>query len=152
MFLDNVCRFSIQNYAPVLRLWKNGIISYQHEVYFTRHGLGGQGFEPQWGRDCVPIQTGPKAHPASVQCVLGLFSRFEWPACGADHPSLSIAGVECGKPIPLPPPCVFIVCYGTAFTFTVNHWYIKSGLYEIGTVHGTERKILKPACMCRTDK
>ena len=131
MFQDIVCRCSIQNYAPVTRLWKNRIINDKNEVYFTRYGLDGEGE--------IAYPSRPAPRPTQPLCNVYRFSSpgFEWPGCGADHPSLSIAGVEYGRPIPLPPFCVFILSYVTAFafTFTLNHWYKGYSKWLSYTIH-----------------
>jgi len=42
----------------------------------TRYGLDGLGIESRWGtRFSVPVQTGPRAHPASYTMGIGCFSR-----------------------------------------------------------------------------
>jgi len=48
----------------------------------TSYGLGGLGFEPQWGAEfATPIHTSPKVYEPPVQWVLGLL-----PAGEADGP------------------------------------------------------------------
>jgi hypothetical protein len=46
----------------------------------TDYGLDSQGTESRWGRDFLPVQTGPGAHPAS--CTVG---------------TGSFLGVKCGQ-------------------------------------------------------
>ena len=45
----------------------------------TDYGLDGPGIESRWGRDFLPFQTGPGAHPAS--CTMGTGS-FPGVKCG----------------------------------------------------------------------
>jgi len=56
----------------------------------TDHGLDDPGSNPGWGRDFLPVQTGPGAHPASCKMGTGSFPRVK---CGRDmlltiHPLL----------------------------------------------------------------
>ena len=39
----------------------------------TDYGLDGPGIESRWGRDFPPVQTGPRAHPASCTMGTGCF-------------------------------------------------------------------------------
>jgi hypothetical protein len=41
----------------------------------TDYGLDGLGIESRWGRDFLPVQTGPGAHPAF--CTMGTGSFLE---------------------------------------------------------------------------
>ena len=54
----------------------------------TRYGLDGPGIESRWGaRFSAPVQTGPRAYPAS--CTMGTGSHFpgvKRPGRGADRP------------------------------------------------------------------
>ena len=53
----------------------------------TRYGLYGPGIESRWGaRFSAPVQTGPRAHPASHTMGTGSFLRVKQPGRGVDHP------------------------------------------------------------------
>ena len=45
----------------------------------TDYGLDGPGSSPRWGRDLLPVQTGPGAHPASCKMGNGSFPGLK---CG----------------------------------------------------------------------
>ena len=45
----------------------------------TELRTGRSGIESRWGRDFLPVQTGPGAHPASCKMVTG---SFPWVKCG----------------------------------------------------------------------
>ena len=56
----------------------------------TELRAGRSGIESRWGRDFLPVQNGPGAHPASCKMVTGSFPRVK---CGQDvllttHPLL----------------------------------------------------------------
>ena len=53
----------------------------------TRYGLDGQDIESLWGAIfSAPVQTDPRAHPASCTMVIGSFPREKRPGRGVDHP------------------------------------------------------------------
>jgi hypothetical protein len=61
----------------------------------TRYGLDGPGIESQGGaRFPVPVQTGPRDHPASYTLGTGTFPAVKPPGPGIDHPLLSSAKVK----------------------------------------------------------
>ena len=58
----------------------------------THYRLDGPGIESRWGaRFSAPVQTGPKAHPASYTMGTGSFLGVKQPGRGFDHPPPSIA-------------------------------------------------------------
>jgi len=59
----------------------------------TEYVLDGPGIESRWGRDFPPVQTGPGAHPAAVQCVPGLSRGKVLPGRAAGHSPPSSAAV-----------------------------------------------------------
>ena len=62
--------------------------------YFTCCGLDGPWFEPRWWRD-FPYPSRPRSIQPPVRCVPGLIPPgVKRLRRGADHPSLSSAGVE----------------------------------------------------------
>jgi hypothetical protein len=53
----------------------------------TRCGLDGPGIESQWWtRFSAPVQTCPRAHPASYTMGTGSFPGVKRPERGVDHP------------------------------------------------------------------
>ena len=53
----------------------------------TRYGLDGPGIESRWGaRFSAPVQSGPRAHPASCTMGTASFPEVKRPGRGADHP------------------------------------------------------------------
>ena len=61
----------------------------------TRYGLDGPGIEfRREARFSAPVQTGPRAHPASYTTGTGSFSGVKWPGRGVDHPPPSSAEVK----------------------------------------------------------
>jgi hypothetical protein len=55
----------------------------------TAYRLDGPGIESRWGtRFSAPVQTGPRAHPASYTMGTGPFLGVKWPWFGVEHPSL----------------------------------------------------------------
>ena len=83
----------------------------------TRYGLHGPGIESRWGRDFLPFQTGPGAHPAS--CTMGIGS-FPGVKCGrgvllAIHPLLGPRSWK-SRAILLPPLGHNRACNGVTFT------------------------------------
>jgi hypothetical protein len=69
----------------------------------TDYGLDGPGIECRWGRDFLPVQTGPGAHPAS--CTMGTVS-FPRVNCGrgvllTTHPLVAPRSWK-SRAIPLP--------------------------------------------------
>ena len=53
----------------------------------THYGLDGPGIETRWGtRYSAPVQTGPRAHPASYTTGTGSFLGVKRPGRGVDHP------------------------------------------------------------------
>jgi len=55
---------------------------------------GRSGIESRWGRDFLPVQTGPGAHPASCTMGTGSFPGVKRPGRGVDHPPPSSAEVK----------------------------------------------------------
>ena len=60
----------------------------------TPYGLDCPGIESRWGRFSAPIQTGPRAHPASSTMGTGSLSGRKRPKLGVDHPPSSSAEVK----------------------------------------------------------
>ena len=61
----------------------------------TRYGLDGPGIESRWeARFSAPVQTGPRAHPASYTMGTGSFPGVKWPGRGVDHQPPSSAEVK----------------------------------------------------------
>jgi hypothetical protein len=53
----------------------------------TRYGLDGPVIESWWkARFSEPVQTSPRAHPASYTMGNGSFPGAKWPGRGVDHP------------------------------------------------------------------
>jgi hypothetical protein len=54
----------------------------------TRYRMDGPGIKSQWGtRFSAPVQTGPRAHPASCAMGAGSFPGVNRLGRGVDHPS-----------------------------------------------------------------
>ena len=61
----------------------------------TRYWLDGLGIESRWvARFSAPVQTGPRAHPASCTTGIGSFPGVKGPGCGVDHPPPFSAGAK----------------------------------------------------------
>jgi len=63
----------------------------------TAYGLDSRGIESRWGggaRFSAPVQTGPKAHPASCTMGTGSFPGVKRPGRDADPSSPSSAEVK----------------------------------------------------------
>jgi hypothetical protein len=91
----------------------------------TDYGLDGSGIETRWGREYLPVHTGPWAHPAS--CTLGTGS-FLGAKCGrgvlmATHPLLVPRSWK-SRAIPLPTLWATLGMKWGYFTFTFLQFYI----------------------------
>ena len=69
----------------------------------TDCGLDGPGIESRWGRDFIPVQTGPGTHPTSCKMGTGSFPGLK---CGrgvllTTHPLLVLRSQK-SRAIPLP--------------------------------------------------
>ena len=76
----------------------------------TRYGLDGPLIESRWGaRFSVPIQKGPRVHPASYTMGTRCFPGLKRPGHGVDHPPASSAEVNEGVELYIcsPPPLGF---------------------------------------------
>jgi len=83
------------------------------------YGLDGPGIKSRWGsRFSAPLQTGPRAHPASYTMGTGSFPGVKRPERGVDHPPSSSAEVKERVVIPLLPLWAFVACSRVNFTFT----------------------------------
>ena len=61
----------------------------------TAYGLDGPGIESRWeARFSAPVQTGPRAHPASYTIGTGLLWGGIRPGRGVDRPRISSAQVH----------------------------------------------------------
>jgi hypothetical protein len=62
----------------------------------TRYGLDGPGIESQWGvRFSAPVQSGPRAHPAScIMCTRFFSLRVKGLEQGFDHPPHLASGLN----------------------------------------------------------
>ena len=87
----------------------------------TRYELDGPGIESRWGaRFSAPVQTGPRAHPAS--CTMGTGS-FPGVRCGRGvaltaHPHLAPRLKKKSRAVLLLPLWTFVACSRVNFTFT----------------------------------
>ena len=114
----------------------------------TRYGLGGPGIESRWGaRFSAPIQTGPRAYPASYTVGTESFTKVKRPGRGADHPPPSKCRSQervglypyspsgpswsvMGAPLPLPLPQQFHFHDISKLKPISNHFFGTSVLFD----------------------
>ena len=108
----------------------------------TDYGLDGPGIESRWGRDFPPVQTGPRAHPAT--CTMGTGSLPEV-KCGrgvllTTHPLLGTRSWK-SRVIPLHPLGHNRACNGVTLPLlfhepSVTDFYIILTLFSIFVIKG----------------